>query len=429
MKRKGLQSLSAILLALVLLVSQLPTALAAATMYVQTGNAGRLNLRVLPSTSSESLGLYSNGTPVVVEYTSGEWAYVNISGHHGFMLLSMLTDKAPSGGGSTVAPTKAPAHTENTTMYVSTGNAGGLNLRADASRNAKSRGVYANGTQVTVLSRDNQWAFVTIGSASGYMLLQYLTPYSPAPITPAPGPTLDPGAATTLYVSTGNTGRLNLREFPSTSAASLGLYANGTPVSAIRLANGWSQVVVNGQRGYMMTQYLSASAPSTYSPAAPTATSSPSGPVPTAHPGYVGAMYVSTGNSGSLNLRESFSTGSRSLGLYPNGTPVYVYATMGAWVHVSVGGQTGYMMAKYLSSSQPAVIPDNPTPTMPGTATVTHPGNSFVYLRSTANSNNLSNVLDEVPSGTVVEVLNWGKNWSYISYNGVQGYMVTNFLK
>ena len=428
MKRKGLRSLSAILLALVLLVSIMPTALAAATMYVQTGNTGRLNLRVLPSTSAESLGLFSNGTPVVVEYTSGEWAYVNISGQHGFMLLSMLTNKAPSSGGNTTAkPTNAPAHTENTTMYVSTGNSGGLNLRADASRNAKSRGVYANGTQVLVLGRDNTWAYVQIGAATGYMMLQYLSPYSPTPITPAPGPTLDPGAATTLYVSTGNSGRLNLREFPSTSATSLGLYANGTPVSAIRLANGWSQVIVDGQKGYMMTKYLSAAAPSTYSPVAPTATPSPSGPVPTAYPGYVGTMYVSTGNSGSLNLRESFSTGSRSLGLYPNGTPVYVYATLGAWVHVSMGGQTGYMMAKYLSSSKPAE--PTPAPSMPGTAVVTHPGNSFVYLRSTANSNNLSNVLDEVPSGTLVEVLSWGKNWSIISYNGKQGYMVTNFLK
>ena len=429
MKRKGLRTLWAILLALVLLVSMVPTAMAAATMYVKTGNTGRLNLRVLPSTSSESLGLFANGTPVVVEYTSGEWAYVNISGKHGFMLLSMLTDKAPSGGGSTVAPTNAPAHTENTTMYISTGNAGGLNLRADASRSAKSRGVYANGTQVLVLGRTNEWAYVSIGGATGYMMIQYLTPYSPTPITPAPGPTLDPGAATTLYISTGNTGRLNLREFPSTSSKSLGLYSNGTPVSAARLANGWSQVVVNGQRGFMMTQYLTAAAPSTHSPVVPTATPSPSGPVPTAHPGYVGSMYVSTGNSGALNLRESFSTSSRSLGLYPNGTPVFVYATLGAWVHVSVGGQTGYMMAKFLSVSQPAVTPVTTTPVLPGTATVKHPANSFVYLRSTANSNNLSNVLDEVPSGTQVEVLSWGNSWSYISYNGMQGYMVTNFLK
>ena len=84
-------------------------------------------------------------------------------------------------------------------------------------------------------------------------------------------------------------------------------------------------------------------------------------------------MYVSTGNSGALNLRESFSTSSRSLGLYPNGTPVFVYATLGAWVHVSVGGQTGYMMAKFLSVSQPAVTPVTTTPVLPGTATVKHP--------------------------------------------------------
>ena len=415
------------LLAIVLLVSLLPAASAAATMYVQTGNSGRLNLRVLPSTSSESLGLYANGTAVTVEYTSGEWAYVYVGDQHGFMLLSMLTKQAPSG--NTPAPTAAPSHTENTTMYIQTGNAGGLNLRASASRSARSKGVYPNGTQVTVYSRDNVWAYVSVANATGYMMLQYLTPYSPTPVTPVVGPTLDPAAATTLYIATGNSGRLNLREYPTTSSASLGLFANGTPVSAIRLANGWSQVVVNGQQGYMMTQFLTATPPSSAVPGAPTATPSPDGPVPTAYPGYVGTMYVSTGNSGSLNLREGMGTNTRSLGLYPNGTPVYVYATMGAWVHVSVGGQTGYMMNKFLSSSLPPVTPDTAAPVQPGTAVVTHPNNSFVYLRSSQNSNNLSNVLDQVPSGTLVEVLKWGKYWSYINYNGKEGYMVTNYLK
>ena len=57
MKRNSIIILAALLLALVLLASLVPGALAAATMYVQTGNTGRLNLRVLPSTSAESLGL------------------------------------------------------------------------------------------------------------------------------------------------------------------------------------------------------------------------------------------------------------------------------------------------------------------------------------------------------------------------------------
>ena len=322
MKKRCLRSLAALTLALALVLSMLPaSALASMIMYVSTGNSGRLNLRALPSTQSESLGLYANGTAVTVDYTSGEWAYVNVGGRRGFMLLSCLTNTAPSGG-SSVAPTNAPAHTENTTMYISTGNSGGLNLRANNSRSAKSLGVYSNGTKLTVLGRSGEWAYVSVSGTLGYMMLQYLTPYSPTP-EPVVGPTLNPAAATTMYIATGNTGRLNLRELPSQQSRSLGLYANGTAVQAILLASGWSQVIVNGMSGFMMSKFLTAVAPG-------------SGSGSTAH--------------------------------------------------------------------------------LPGTATVRQPGGAFVYLRSSASSNNLLNVLAKVPSGTTVEVLSWGEFWSFINY-------------
>ena len=429
MKKRCLRSLAALTLALALVLSMLPaSALASMIMYVSTGNSGRLNLRALPSTQSESLGLYANGTAVTVDYTSGEWAYVNVGGRRGFMLLSCLTNTAPSGGGSVAPATNAPAHTENTTMYISTGNSGGLNLRANNSRSAKSLGVYSNGTKLTVLGRSGEWAYVSVSGTLGYMMLQYLTPYSPTP-EPVVGPTLNPAAATTMYIATGNTGRLNLRELPSQQSRSLGLYANGTAVQAILLASGWSQVIVNGMSGFMMSKFLTAVAPGSGSGSA---TPKPDGTAPTAAPGFVGTMYVQTGNSGKLNLRENISTSSACLGQFANGTPVIVHATIGAWAHVTVEGQTGYMMHKFLSASAPSVAPGSgsgSTAHLPGTATVRQPGGSFVYLRSSASSNNLLNVLAKVPSGTTVEVLSWGEFWSFINYNGTQGYMVTSYLK
>ena len=313
-------------------------------------------------------------------------------------------------------PAQADGGTGNLYMYVRTGNSGRLHLRAMPSTASQSLGLYANGTPVLVESIANNWAFVTVNGRRGYMMLSCLTGVAPnVPVSPAvtPVPTED----TTLYVRTGNSGRLHLREFASQSARSLGLYANGTPVRVTARSGAWAFVTVGGNTGYMMLQFLTATVPSQPYP------------VPVIQPGSSTLMYVRTGNSGKLHLREYASQSARSLGLYPNGTPVLVYATMGAWVHVSVGGQTGYMMAQFLSASAPAVDPVTPPPSMPGTAVVTHPNGSFVYLRSSPNSNNLSNVLDQVPSGTLVEVLSWDKYWSVISYKGVQGYMVTNYLK
>ena len=424
MKKRCFRSLPALLLALALIISMIPaSALASKIMYIRTGNSGRLNLRALPSTQSESLGLYANGTAVTVDYTSGEWAYVSVGGQRGFMILSCLTETKPADGGTTP---DSPSHTENTTMYISTGNSGGLHLRVNASRSARSLGIFPNGTKVTVMNRDGAgWAYVSVNGTTGFMMLQYLTPYNPDPVVPV-GPTLDPAAATTMYIATGNSGRLNLRELPSQQSRSLGLFANDTEVQAILLASGWAQVIVNGQRGFMMSKFLTATAPGTSSGGG----IKPDGTAPTAAPGYVGIMYVATGNSGRLNLRENVSTSSASLGLYPNGTPVSVHATIGAWAHVTVEGKTGYMMNQFLSVSAPSVPSSGGTPsTLPGTATVRQPSGSFVYLRSSASSANLLNVVDKVPSGTLVEVLSWGEYWSYISYNGKQGYMVTQYLK
>ena len=53
--------------------------------------------------------------------------------------------------------------------------------------------------------------------------------------------------------------RLHLRAAPSTSAASLGKYYNGTCVAALQFhRNGWAEVQVGPLRGYMSMQYLSA---------------------------------------------------------------------------------------------------------------------------------------------------------------------------
>lgn len=58
---------------------------------------------------------------------------------------------------------------------------------------------------------------------------------------------------------------LNLREQPDKSSKALGKFLSGTQIQVLRDAgNGWSEVSLGGGmgtvRGYMMTQYLSASA-------------------------------------------------------------------------------------------------------------------------------------------------------------------------
>ena len=52
-------------------------------------------------------------------------------------------------------------------------------------------------------------------------------------------------------------GRLNLRQYPSTSSYSLGKYDTGTWVIAGSESGGWCEVkTLNGKRGYMSANYL-----------------------------------------------------------------------------------------------------------------------------------------------------------------------------
>ena len=414
---KKLHVLCAALLIVVLLASCIPAQADGGTgnlyMYVRTGNSGRLHLRAMPSTASQSLGLYANGTPVLVESIANNWAFVTVNGRRGYMMLSCLTGVAPN---VPVSPAVTPVPTEDTTLYVRTGNSGRLHLREFASQSARSLGLYANGTPVRVTARSGAWAFVTVGGNTGYMMLQFLT--ATVPSQPYPVPVIQPGSSTLMYVRTGNSGKLHLREYASQSARSLGLYPNGTQVYAVDMNNGWSQAVVSGQSGYMMSQFL-----------APYSVTPDVTPVPV--PAGSTVMYISTGNSGRLHLRENMSTAARSLGLYPNGTQVAVITNYGAWAYVNVGGRVGYMMTQFLTSGQPGpVITPVPAVTpIPGQATVQQPNNSFVYLRSTKNSESINNVICQVPSGSVVTVVEWGSLWSKIRYDGMEGYMVTNYLK
>ena len=419
MKKSAVRSLAALLLAAVMLFAAVPALAEPSTgnfyMYVQTGNTGRLHLRALPTANSESLGLYANGTQVLVESVSGGWAYVQVGGRRGYMSMNCLTGTTPC------QPIVPPTPTEDTTLYIQTGNTGRLHLREYASQNARSLGLYANGTPVRVTSRVNGWAFVQVNGMYGYMMLKYLTNVTPGS-DPSSLPPVDPSAYTLMYVRTGNTGRLHLREYASQSARSLGLYSNGTPVYAASLGNGWSKVIVNGQPGYMMSQFLSANSGGTPAPVPVDPQPVPEGAV---------WMFVCTGNTGKLHLRENMSAESASLGLYPNGTQVAVINNYGTWAYVNVAGRTGYMMTQFLKNSY--VPSTDPAPSVPSqsaaTATVRQPNGSFVYLRSTDSSASLDNVICKVPSGTVVDVIAWGKLWTRIRYNGYEGYMVTNYLK
>lgn len=277
------------------------------------------------------------------------------------------------------------ANAENETRVIT---AGTLNLRAEASTESEILGKYGWGTEVEVLGFDGSWAYVQVGGQTGYMYTQYLG---------------SEGSASYIsYVKT-NTRGLNLRSEPNGTI--LGSYPRGTQVTVLSTENGWSKVQVNGQTGYMSSQWLSATKPSV------SASGSTS---------VIGTAVVNNPmDTQVLFLRSEPSTASKARGYYRNGKAVDLIAKLDGWYKVKVDGQTGYMMAKYLKVRSEAAS---------GVATVYNPnGNSYVNFRSAASLN--ASILSTVPVGAEIKVLDKGTDWTKTEIDGVTGYISTWFLK
>lgn len=224
--------------------------------------------------------------------------------------------------------------------------------------------------------------------------------------------------------------RINLRAKPSASSRRLGAFAGGTKVKVLSVSDRWARVEIKGIKGYMYVRYLEGNFPRNLKPAPAKTTPTEerdTWPSPGRAISKRMTLYVSTGNTGKLRLRKYPTTEAPSLGLYPNGTEVSAVKMSSGWSWVTVNGRKGYMLTRHLSTQMPPEPEPEPIP--PYLAVVRHPRDSFVYLRSSRTTNDLSNVLAKVPSGAIVEVLEQDQWYSVIVFNGIEGYMVTRYLK
>ena len=136
------------------------------TAVVNNSNGQRLNLRSLPSTQSESLGLYYTGAEVVCySDPSQEWAYVSVGNRYGFMKTEFLY----LGSDPASIPSQTPI------AYVTNNEKNAwLNLRSQPSLEADVLGKYYNGDRVTVIGKVDDWYHVKANDTYGFMLANYL---------------------------------------------------------------------------------------------------------------------------------------------------------------------------------------------------------------------------------------------------------------
>jgi uncharacterized protein YgiM (DUF1202 family) len=120
-----------------------------------------LNLRPLPDTSSESLGLYPNGTPVTVLGVGVQWHRVNVDGVEGYMMAKYLKLE------------------EKATPHKTVTNPGSfVNLRENAGYGHKVLARVKNGAAASVVIPYGAWSQVIVrdgdGFLTGFMLNSFL---------------------------------------------------------------------------------------------------------------------------------------------------------------------------------------------------------------------------------------------------------------
>lgn len=296
-----------------LLMALLPVLALAADFAVVTG--GRLNLRQYASTSSSSLG----------KYASGAWVEIRGTGSNGFMYVKTMDGK--SGYMAQNYLKTAVAANQATVKYA---NGGYVNLRSGPALTYSVVTRVTSGAQITVVNDSYEWNYVSLvingQTVYGYMHDSFLD-----------------RSTSTSVVTTRNGGKVNVRSGPNSNYSSVGKLASGTQVTVLLKGNGWYYVSGGGITGFMSTQYLSGSG-STVGSNTGNGSGSSSGTTG------VQIAYVNNPKSTQvLNLRETASQTSRSIGQYRNGTQVRVISKGGTWSEVYVGTKHGYMMTRYLS--------------------------------------------------------------------------------
>ena len=285
----------------------------------------RVNFRKGPGTNYSSMQVIEKGQTVEFLGESGDWANVKYNSKTGYIHKDYLATQSST--------------PSNSVMYVNASS--GLNVRKGPSTSYAKVAKLANGTQVNVITTSGDWSKITSGSITGYVSNAYLTA-SPSNNGGSNESNDNNQATTTKYVNSNS--NLNVRSGPSTSHSVVTKLTRGTAVTVHSTSNGWSKITVNGVSGYVSSQYLSDTKPSTPSEGNNSGSQ-------TATTKYV------TANS--LNVRSGAGTNYSKVGSLSKGTQVTVHSTSNGWSKITSGSVNGYVSDQYLSTTKPSTSNDS----------------------------------------------------------------------
>ena len=304
---------------------------------------GSVNLRTGPSMDHDILTTLSRGKEVAVLGEEDGWYRVSADGQEGYVrgdLISPESQGPASGNGGTI-----------------TGGAA-INVRTGPGIDFDRITQLSGGNRVTVLGVENGWYRISADGKEGYVLADYLIPDSGS-ITlleavgvpaPAAAPEVEPAAAAAesgavdmdvpvqeAHMGTITGGLINIRTGPDTGYDRIMQVNTGKKVVILGEEDGWYYIALDGQIGYVLSDYLIPDDEQIEAEAEATWEEVPADGERTG---------IITG--GTINIRTGPDTSFSSITLVRTGKRVNILGSAGEWYHVSFGDVDGYVFGKYL---------------------------------------------------------------------------------
>ena len=229
--------------------------LTAAASAVGTGvvTADSLRLRSEPNTDCATVTYLIEGTGVQVLEVLDGWYEVSYGEYTGYASAEFIDYTPAEGQAAAAAPAEAPAAEEETTEVISAVAASAqpreavvdgssyINFRTEASNDATILTTLDEGTDLTVLSVEDEWCYVEWEDQTGYVNANYI--YVDGILMAEP-----------LGIVTGSC--VNVRSQPSTDSGILTKVYAGSTVELISLEDGWYVMNCDGVAGYISADYV-----------------------------------------------------------------------------------------------------------------------------------------------------------------------------
>ena len=206
---------------------------------------------------------------------------------------------------------------------------------------------------------------------------------------------------------------LNVRSGAGTSYSVIGSLKNGTSVEIVGTSGNWYKIKYGNDYGYVSKDYVTLNS-SSNSNTGNTSNSGSTNNTP-ATSTTKGTVKVSD----SLNVRSGAGTSYSVVGSLKNGTSVEIVETSGNWYKIKYGNGYGYVSKDYITLQNRSIAEN----------TITKEGTVVTVALKVRESNNFdSNVIGTIAMGQKVSVIEDDNEWGKISYKGIDGYILNEYI-